>query len=77
MSVIDYTIHIFKCEICGVVEQVKINDYGNEFNGSSWQFGPKLKKFDVSWNGGEKKEPEVMEAICKNCLARAEHSIRW
>ena len=44
MSVIDYTIHIFKCEICGVVEQVKINDYGNEFNGSTWQFGPKLNK---------------------------------
>ena len=44
MSVIDYTIHIFKCEICGAVEQVKINDYGNEFNGSRWQFGPILKK---------------------------------
>ena len=76
MSVIDHTYHDFRCPKCGASETCKILDRGS-ISGSSWQAGPSLEKFDVSWDGKGPIEPQVLKAVCKKCGTEVLHYARF
>jgi hypothetical protein len=67
MGTLDSTTHSFNCQFCKISELIKILDKGSTWGGSHWQKGPELKHFDVIWKGGNKIEPEILSATCKQC----------
>ncbi|EIJ6618208.1 hypothetical protein LJK89_004675 [Vibrio parahaemolyticus] len=77
MSIIDKAVHKLTCVNCNVEETVSILDQGNQYHGSSWQTGAKFKNFQTKWKGGEKVEPELIEAFCIVCNRKPEHECHY
>lgn len=70
MGVIDSTLYKLTCS-CGNTEFMKILQHGSSY-GASWQAGGAMKNFQVSWGPVGLHGPEIVEAICKFCGAKAE-----
>lgn len=77
MGIIDKTIHRVECEHCSEAEEQAIYDKGSNWGGSSWQSGVAFQKFNVSWSGGGKTEPDIVKASCKKCGGEAKSESRY
>lgn len=76
MGTIDEAWHRFTCPQCSATETACISDHGSGWHGPSWDDGPSLHKFNVTWSGSRRTEPGVVSAKCVACGAdaNAEHS---
>lgn len=77
MGIIDKSIHRVECEQCSEVEEQAFYDKGSIWGGSSWQSAATFQKFNVSWSGGGKIEPDFVKALCKGCGREAKLESRY
>jgi hypothetical protein len=77
MGIIDKRSYKLICKNCDEMESSSIHDKGSNWNGSSWDSQAIFSKFDTSWCGGGKDEPELLSAFCKQCTMPASISSNY
>ena len=74
MGIIDKTTYRLTCPQCGAAEMANVLDKGSNWSGSHWQSGATFERFETSWSGGGRIEPELLSATCKQCGVAAQRS---
>jgi len=59
------------CPQCGKAETASSNDKGSTWGGPSWTGLTEFQSFSAHVTGGGKTEPEVSDATCNTCGAKA------
>lgn len=67
MGIIDKCTYTLTCAKCGATESSSVVDSGSGWGGSSWDSGTEFSGFNTEWNGGDRKEPDLQSASCKQC----------
>lgn len=71
MGIIDKCTYTLSCSKCGVSEASSVLDKGSGWGGSSWGSSASFSNFITTWSGGDKEEPDLLSASCKECGASA------
>lgn len=66
MGVYDVANYRVACK-CGACAEARVSDKGHPRSGASWQSGPHLEGFKVTWRGGGREEPAIVCIECKTC----------